>query len=313
VEEAADPVSRIAPESPPAAAGGKIARSVGRTGVRPDTTRERARLELRRSLVGQVVRLTPEWRDALNPDNPFALDPSWSWLETAAGAWELRMFNYGMILEDAILRSYSEPFLLRLAWVVETLTPLMREERLEIPAWYERRSRLALHKPERRKLVAAAGGLRSGDSAKKLTLITASWEPGGPVDGRNVGQSIALTGHSQHDTALLYSALHELAHAIRSDDPLELADERLAEHSSDAGELAFRRRYGRLLQRMLDEDSSLTRGQQRWLRSWAVEDALSSPIPPEPRRSWSFDAAGRYLVLPHPVDDPPNWWDLEER
>jgi len=74
----------------------------------------------------------------------------------------------------------------------------------------------------------------------------------------------------------------------------------------------FRRRAGLLYAAFLNTDTRLTRRQQCWIRSYCVEDSYSPPIHPGPEKGWQFDGDGHYIVCPHPVNDPPEWWSRED-
>jgi hypothetical protein len=248
-------------------------------GLAPDE-RERRRLELRREWAGRLIVMTRELTDALNPDNPLALSPvAFPWLEWSEAMHlthsELRRPRYAYIFEDGVIaKAYSVDFLIRLRWVVELLRPLMLQENIVVPAFYQ------------------VGWTRFG-GARELPAIH-----GDAV----VPQVIDLSTRCANDADLAYCAIHELAHC----DQLPGPDGRSA---ADAHGIEFRATFGRYLNWLLNGPGGtrVSKHEDRWIRSYAVEDSYAPPIHPGPGRGWQFDRDGRWVVCPHPVNDPPAW------
>jgi hypothetical protein len=252
----------------------------------PPEERERRRLELRQEWTGRLIVLTPELRDPRNPDNFLALSPQFPWDRWKAEhpTWrhpENRRHGYAMILEDGtLLKTYSADCLVRMKWIVETIRPLMDLYGIEVPAFYEDRA------------LNYSGCYRRPEE----------------LGGVRIEQTIQLSSRStERDTLLLYAAIHELAHSRNrreQDRPIDL----YLNHKEP-----FRRHFGLLLAAFLNTTArELSPGQQRWIRSCCVEDRYSPPIHPGPEKGWQFDGDGRYIVCPHPVNDPPKWWSRED-
>lgn len=243
---------------------------VSGAGLAPDE-RERRRLALRQELAGRLLVLTPELRDPRNLDNPLALNPAFPWKMPSSDP-EFRRHCYALVLEDGVvLRSYSVEFLIRLRWAVKMVRPLMRREHLEVPVFYESRS-------------TKLGG-------RQYTPIT--------VAGFYLEQSIVLTSLAT-DPHLLYITLHELAHCTPAG--CQLDPRSFGEHG-----FAFQTRFGEYLHFVLETSTKPAGLENRWLRSFAVEDDYFPPIHPGPERGWQFDRDGHWLMCPHPISDPPNW------
>lgn len=229
----------------------------------PMDLRERRRLLRRSELTGTITRLTPELRDALNPDNPFALAPTWpwrGWMAEHPQRWhdELRYFNQGLILPEGILlKGYSREGLTLLRETVERLLPLMTEEGIRIEAFYQTRGKVDL------------GGYAT---------------PLGHA-GRELPQVITLS--TAYPRWLLANGLHELAHDGDRERfghdprPRGMGD---AAYQAQFHDERFRRRLGALLARYLEQHA--TYWERRSLTRWAATTDYAAPIHPE-ERSWS--------------------------
>lgn len=169
-------------------------------------------------------------------------------------------------------------FIILLKWTVETIQPLMNLYDIEVPAFYE-------------------------DLARKYAGCVRRPEDHGGVF---VEQTIQLGSQEGRPTALVHAAIHELAHCRPRRDR-ECPFDRYLGHLEP-----FRRRAGLLYAAFLNTDTRLTRRQQCWIRSYCVEDSYSPPIHPGPEKGWQFDWDGHYIVCPHPVSDPPEWWSRED-
>jgi len=279
--------------SEPVPAGSNALRARGGSGdpIRPiltsgahlsPTERERRRLELRREWAGRLIVLSRELTDALNPDNPLALSPvAFPWLEWSEATNltfpELRRPRYAYILGDGtLLKAYSVEFLIRMKWAVELLRPLMLEEDIEVPAFYE-------------------FGMTKMGGARELPAV---------YGAATVPQVISLSRHCAGDADLAFVLAHELAH-----DSQLLSDRR----DPDAHGAEFRARFGRYLDWVVNGPGAaqLSEMENRWVRSYAVEDNYAPPTHPL-GRSWQMDRDGHWLVCPHPVSDPPKWWARED-
>jgi len=250
----------------------------------PPKERERRRLELRRQWTGRLIRLTLELRDPRNLDSPVSLSPSFPWDAWLAAhpTWthpESRHHRYAMIMEDGtLLRAYSADFLVRLKWAVETVRPVMREFDIPVPAFYEELSR------------CWAGSLK----------------PASYHGDAYVEQVILLSGQQHRDTYLAYTAFHEMAHARpRLECPRPVED--YFAHLEP-----FQIRFGLILKRFLETDTSMREAQRRFLRSYAWEDDYGRPLHPGPERGWQGDSNGRWIHCPHPTWDPSSEWSRED-
>ena len=253
----------------------------------PPEDRERRRLELRREWTGRLIVLTPELRDPRNPDSPISLVPSFPWDAWRAEhpSWhhpESRRHRYALILESGrILRAYSVDSIMLLKWVVETIQPLMKLYDIEVPAFYE-------------DLASTWAGCCRYPEER---------------DGVYVEQTIQLSIRSnQRPVFMLFTAIHELAHCrARRDRDLPFG---LYLHHRKP----FRTRAGLLCAAFLNTTAreALSRRQQAWFRSYCVEDDWGRPIHPGPEKGWQFGGDGHYIVCPHPVNDPPEWWSRED-
>lgn len=250
-------------------------------GLAPDE-RERRRLEFRREWAGRLIILNRELTDALNPDGPLALDPGFPWLEWSATTDfthpALRRHRYAYIfVEDGItLHAYSVDFLIRLKWVVELLRPLMLANGHWVPAFYE------------------AGWTKMGGARELPAVFGAAVVP----------QVITLSRHCANDADLAYCGTHEMAHA----------DQLLADRDDpEAHGEKFCARFGRYLEWVVNGPGAdhLSDRENRWIRSYAMEDSYAPPTHPL-GRSWQMDRDGHWLVCPHPVSDPPEWWSRED-
>jgi hypothetical protein len=280
-------LAEITAESPRSGSGDPI-RPILTSGAHlSPAEREQRRLELRRELAGRLIVLTPELRDPRSLDNFLALSPQFPWdhWRAAHPTWhhpEFRRHNYGMCLRDGtLIKAYSVDSLIRMKWVVETIQPLMKLCDIEVPAFYE-------------------------DLAWRWSGCYRRPEN---LGGVHIEQTVQLSIQGEpRDTFLLYTAIHELAHGRSLHErnrPIDL----YLNHRQP-----FRRHFGLLLIAFLSTTGrSLGSGQQRWFRSYCVEDRYSPPIHPGPEWGWQFDWDGHYIVCPHPIDNPPPWWSREDR
>jgi len=277
---------RIASRSPQNRLGDPICPILVSGAGLSESEREKRRLELRRELTGRLVILTPELRDPRNLDNFLALSPQFPWDRWRAEhpTWrhpEFRKHNFAIILSDGtLLKTYSVDALIRMKWAVETVRQLMELYQIEVPAFYEDLSR------------NWSGCYRWPEN----------------LDGVHIEQTIQLSSRStERDTFLLLTAIHELAHGRSRHEQNRPIDLYLNHREP------FRRHLGLLLAAFLNTTArELNPGQQRWLRSYAVEDSYAPPIHPGPEKGWQFDGDGHYIVCPHPTDDPPPWWSRED-
>jgi len=276
---------RIASRSPQNRSGDPIRPILVSGAGLSESEREKRRLELRRKWTGRLIVLTPELRDPRNPDNPLALSWQFNWngWKAAHPTWqhpEFRKHCFAIVLKSGVLlKAYSVDSLIRMKWIVETIQPLMKIYGIEVPAFYE-------------------------DLARKWAGCYRRPEE---FDGVRIEQTVQLgVQWWRHDTFLLYTAIHELAHGRsrhEQDRPIDL----YLNHRQP-----FRRHFGLLLAAFLITDTRLTRRKQCWIRSYCVEDSYAPPIHPGPERGWQFDGDGHYIVCPHPTDDPPPWWSRED-
>lgn len=250
----------------------------------PPIERERRRLELRQEWSGRLLVLSRNLTDVLNPDSPLALDSGFKWLEwsdaTGFDHPALRRHRYAYILEDGtVLHAYSVDFLIRLKWAVELLRPLMLQENIVVPAFYQ------------------VGWTRIG-GARELPAI---------LGDAVVPQVIELSTHCANDADLAYCATHELAHCDQLPDPA-------GQNVATDHDIEFRARFGRYLDWLLNGPGAagLRQREDRQIRSYAMEDNYAPPMHPIPGRSWQVAADGRWLSCPHPVSRPPEWWSCEE-
>lgn len=230
---------------------------------RPRRNREREarRLEQRASLAGSTIRLTPELMDPTNPANPLALAPyfPWrGWRDYVPPSWdhrELRWYNWAEVLEDdghTILKTKDEDSLLWLKETVLAVSPLLRQNHIEVPVWYEIRTR---------------NGDWRGIACPKQTF-------GGEVVPNSIGLDTL-----ESPTALIFHALHEGAHCVaEAGGPLD------PEIDTCGHGPAFRERFGLLLHSALEGAVPLTPGQRRWLRQRAHHDTYAPPT--HPKEGW---------------------------
>jgi hypothetical protein len=276
-------LARSAALSPRTGSGDPIRPILVCTEGLPPAEREKRRLALRREWAGRLIVLTPELRDPRNLDNFLALSPQFPWTEwfVAHPSWvhpEFRKHRYALALDDGtLLKTYSVDFLMRLKWAVETVRPLMAERGLEVPAFYE-----------------------------ELTMNwTGTIHPASTYGDAYVEQTILLSGcEEDRDTYLLFTLLHELAHARPRSERHRPVEDYFGHRT------AFRTRFGILLHRFLEMDTGISNLRRLWLRAYAVEDRFA-PINPGPEVNFHFEGK-RWLLIPHTVEDPPKWWSRED-
>lgn len=238
---------------------------------------ENRRVEQRRRLAGQVVKLDEALRDPYNPENPLALAPSFSWDKWRAlhPGWshcELRRgLSFAKVLDDGtILKTYSRDFLTELERVVATLQPLSSSRKIQVAYWYEQR------------------GWRVGGRV----------DPSMELDGVSVPQGIGLgrywpvtwtdqwgriLSHGKEPavfTELCFNGVHEMCHCRPSDESGRGPQEYLG-HSEEFGI-----RFGLMLDEFLRTDTTLPPNEKRAIRRLARNDEWGRPICPVHGRDW---------------------------
>jgi hypothetical protein len=244
---------------------------------RSAVARERRRLQKRRELVGQNVRLPREWADALNPDSPFALNPHMAWLEWAGRSrWhdELRWMKWATVLPDGtLLKGYSEDGLEQLKTTVLRVRPVMEHFGIYCPAFYQNQGRKWL------------GGCSYEEE----------WE------GITIPQVIVLSTKVKYDNDatlrdlpphhLRWNLLHEVSHLSRLGDDTERPRSKRWGQSNDDYQRSlhsekFCRRFGEILDFYLENCADpCDPWERRTLTLLADTDDYAPPIHPE-GKSW---------------------------
>jgi len=209
-----------------------------------------------------AVALTPEFRDRTNPLNPYAANAGFAWdlwHSTVPKGWahgEDRQFRWGLVLPGRIVvKAYSYEFLVPLAVTANVVGPLLNAHRIEVPCWYESRTR-----PD----------IMAGVCFPKMTF-----------EGQVVGNGILLSSR-QSDTGLVFTAIHEAAHCIAEPaSDLDPTFDTLGHHEN------FSRRQGLLLHEFLETDRTQTEEFHYELRMLAQRDAWGKPI--HPLDGWRWD------------------------
>ena len=223
--------------------------------------RERRRLEKRRDLVDQNVRLPREWADALNPDSPFALNPHMAWLEWAGKSrWhdELRWMKWASATPSGcLLKAYSEDGLNQLRQAVLKVQPVMKHFGIFVPAFYQN------------------NGWRWTGGCSYLEEF----------DGIVIPQVIVLSTKVSSPHELTWALLHECAHHGLDIHPVpqkrnvSRLDFQKSLHSE-----RFARRFGEILAFYLENQArpleALT------LRRMARNDDYAPPIDPTGKGWW---------------------------
>jgi len=223
--------------------------------------RERRRLEKRRDLVDQNVRLPREWADALNPDSPFALNPHMAWLEWAGKSrWhdELRWMKWASATPSGcLLKAYSEDGLNQLRQAVLKVQPVMKRFDILCPAFYQNN-----------------GWRWTGGCS-----FEEEWE------GITIPQVIVLSTRVNNPHELTWAMVHELAHYGRE---VERPKPKRWGQSNDDYQRSlhtekFRQRFGEILNFYLENCADPR--ERRTLTTLAETDDYAPPIHPE-GRSW---------------------------
>lgn len=103
---------------------------------------EAKRLEHRAELAGQVIKLPREWQDATNPENPFALNPHYPWIDEHGVRTtehpELAWFKWAMVLDDGtLLKAFTRRNLLAIRGLALMVGPTLVHFGVALPAVYE--------------------------------------------------------------------------------------------------------------------------------------------------------------------------------
>ena len=213
---------------------------------------EAIRLEKRRQLVGQIIALPPEWQDPLNPDNPYALDPTFPW--TTKQHSEFFNNKYGLITEEGfVLKSYARSHLPRLSEMVKRTTPIIRDFNIPITHFYGKR-----------------GLVRVGDYEKPI------------IKGdRYLPGVITLDCVYSTRTEATYNAIHELAHAsLAKRTRWKRPGEKHRDYQPSLHDEDFSLRFGELLAAFINLPTTTTH-ERRMLLYIAEEDYYGQPIFPD--------------------------------
>lgn len=218
--------------------------------------------QLQDLLTNVAVELTPELRDRANPRNPYAANAAFAWdrwHSVVPKGWahgEDRQFRWGLVLPGRIVvKAYSREFLVLLAVTAKTIAPLLRAHQIEVPFWYESRTR-----PD----------IMAGVCFPKMTF-----------EGQDVRNGILLSSR-QSDPGLVFTAIHEAAHCIAEPaSDLDPTFDTLGHHES------FSRRQGLLLREFLETDRSQTEEFHYEMRMIAQWDTWGKPI--HPLDGWRWD------------------------
>lgn len=215
---------------------------------------------LREPYIGKVVKLDGKFADISDPDNPFALDPAFSWETSKAAHLEKQKWNYATVSKSGkVIKAKTKIGLAALARTVSQTEQLMAEVNVDerCTHFYEQRGKL---RTAGKCSFLVQGGFMAAFTGERKELLP-------PV--------IALSS-DQEEAERVYVAIHELAHLNGGDDHPPHGDR-------------YCGRFGEYLGVYLSEPNAPYKDE--------VKDRLASDNYSPPKvKAWAMDGTGVRVV-----------------